>query len=329
MISVIIPVYNVEKYLIECLDSVCNQTFRDLEIICVNDGSTDNSLNILQRYAKRDSRIKIISQENEGLGSARNTGLTHANGEYVCFIDSDDFLFNDSIEKMYINVQSNNSDLVIFRFNLFDEGQFSPGGFGLDKMFGNRDYLNFTFNYKNLVKFLLNANFAVWSKLYKREFLEEYNFTFPVGIAYEDVLFHVKTLIKADSISFVPEFLYNYRSSNEDSIMHNNDNIWDILEVCNSVEYFLKDEGYFMELRLEFLIFKITQLVQYVLFSNSEEFFKVVCEIFESIRENEDYEFNETFNELPQTTKNIFTQVMKCNSADELIKNVKVDEIYI
>lgn len=327
MISVIIPVYNVEKYLSECLHSICNQTFEDLEIICVNDGSTDNSLNILQNYAKKDLRIKIITQENKGLGCARNVGLAHATGEYIVFIDSDDFLFENSIEKMYINARSNNSDLVIFRFNIFDEGNFSRGGFGLENMFGDKDYLNFTFNYKDLGKFLLNANFAAWSKFYRRDFLTKHDFTFPVGTAYEDVLFHVETLIKADSLSFVPEFLYNYRESNSDSIMHNNDNIWDILAVCDSVESFLKTDGYFDELKLKFLIFKITQLVQYVLFSQSEEFFDVVCEIFQSF--DETYNISEVFSELPDITKNIFHQVMACNSVGEFVKKVKVDEIYI
>lgn len=116
MISVIMPVYNVENYIEKCLDSVCNQSFKDLEIICVNDGSTDNSLKLLEDYAKRDSRIKIITQENGGIGHARNTGLKNATGEYVLFVDSDDFLCENSLDELYYNINSNNSDLVIFKF---------------------------------------------------------------------------------------------------------------------------------------------------------------------------------------------------------------------
>ena len=120
-ISIIIPVYNVEDYLSQCLDSVLSQDFDDFEVICVNDGSTDNSLIILEKYAKLDSRIKIISQINGGLGSARNTGLKHANGEYVMFIDSDDYISEGSLKKIYYNAVSNNSDIVIFEFCQFGE----------------------------------------------------------------------------------------------------------------------------------------------------------------------------------------------------------------
>ena len=97
MISVIVPVFNVEKYLSNCLESILNQSVRDLEIICVDDGSTDGSLNILHDFAKKDSRIKALTKPNGGLSSSRNFGLDHANGDYVCFVDSDDELFPNSI----------------------------------------------------------------------------------------------------------------------------------------------------------------------------------------------------------------------------------------
>ena len=104
-------------YLKECLDSVCSQNFNDLEIICVNDGSTDSSLDILEDYAKKDNRIKVITQKNSGLGHARNTGLNHATGDYILFVDSDDFLTDNSLDELYYNAISNDSDIVIFNFN--------------------------------------------------------------------------------------------------------------------------------------------------------------------------------------------------------------------
>uniref|UniRef100_UPI003864C4B3 glycosyltransferase family 2 protein n=1 Tax=Methanobrevibacter sp. TaxID=66852 RepID=UPI003864C4B3 len=115
-VSVIIPVYNVEKYLKECLDSVCNQTLANIEIICVNDGSTDNSLAILNEYAQKDGRIKIISQENQGLGAARNRGLEDASADYVYFLDSDDYIELTTLEKLFNNAVSNSSDVVLFKF---------------------------------------------------------------------------------------------------------------------------------------------------------------------------------------------------------------------
>ena len=112
-VSVIIPVYNVEDYLTECLDSIINQTFSDIEIICVNDGSTDNSLSILESYKKSDNRIKVFSQENAGQGAARNKGVENSCGVYVCFVDADDYIPHDAIEKYCKNIEKNNSDVVI------------------------------------------------------------------------------------------------------------------------------------------------------------------------------------------------------------------------
>ena len=97
MISIIVPVYNVEAYLPQCLDSLINQTYQDLEIICVNDGSTDGSLEILQKYQSKDKRIKVVSQKNQGLSGARNTGISQATGEWIMFVDSDDYLLKDCV----------------------------------------------------------------------------------------------------------------------------------------------------------------------------------------------------------------------------------------
>ena len=119
-VSVIVPVYNVEKYLKDCLDSVVNQTLEDIEIICVNDGSTDNSLAILEEYAEKDSRIKIITQENKGLGGARNTGLYHANGEYISFIDSDDWIELNTFEELYNMSKNLDLDMLMFQMKVFN-----------------------------------------------------------------------------------------------------------------------------------------------------------------------------------------------------------------
>ena len=120
-ISVVIPVYNIEDYLSECLDSIVNQSLEDIEIICVNDGSTDGSLDILKEYESKDSRVKIISQENKGIGNARNTALEYAKGEYVYFIDGDDTLELDALERLYdLNIEKN-ADFIIFKISNFNE----------------------------------------------------------------------------------------------------------------------------------------------------------------------------------------------------------------
>ena len=121
-VSIIVPVYNVEKYLSKCLESLINQTLKDIEIICVNDGSTDNSLSILKEYANKDSRIKIIDKQNEGVSVARNTGIEVATGEYLIFVDSDDYLVENACEKALNTIEHNNSDICIFgHYDLVDE----------------------------------------------------------------------------------------------------------------------------------------------------------------------------------------------------------------
>ena len=115
-VSIIIPVYNVQKYLRKCLDSIVNQTFKNIEIIIINDGSSDNSLNICKEYSKKDKRINIINKHNEGVSKARNTGLLYATGEYISFIDSDDWVEQNMIEELYNSITSNKADLCICNF---------------------------------------------------------------------------------------------------------------------------------------------------------------------------------------------------------------------
>ncbi len=122
-VSVIIPVYNVEQYLKRCLDSVFNQTLKDIEIICVNDGSTDNSLKILEEYAKNDKRIKIYNQLNKGVGAARNLALAKTGGEYICFIGSDDEYSLNTVEKVYKIAKSNDAEVVQFNYKSFYENK--------------------------------------------------------------------------------------------------------------------------------------------------------------------------------------------------------------
>ena len=201
-VSIIIPVYNVEKYLRRCLDSVLNQTLKDIEIICVNDGSTDNSSLILEEYKKYDN-IKIINQKNSGLSVARNTGLDNATGECVAFIDSDDFIDKDFYEKLFNNIVQHNADIAcasIIREN--------------DKK------KKFLIDYKEIElaknirdKFLLSHapkyNF-VWNKLYRKEFIDKNNLKFVPGMIFEDMWFTPDVLEASSTLVTVPGTYYHY-----------------------------------------------------------------------------------------------------------------------
>ena len=129
LVSVIVPVYNSAKYLVECLDSILNQTLTEIEVICIDDGSTDESLRILERYASCDSRVHILKQENKGAGAARNLGLAVAKGKYLSFLDSDDLFYPNMLKHAYLNAEKYSSDIVIFSYNKFFEEISSKGCF--------------------------------------------------------------------------------------------------------------------------------------------------------------------------------------------------------
>ena len=284
-ISVIIPVYNVEDYLRECLDSICNQTFDDIEIICVNDGSTDSSPEILNEYARKDSRVKIISQNNQGLAASRNNGYALAQGKYIYFIDSDDYLQEDALEKLYNNAISNDSDMVLFKFQKVDDFKnvHKRGvAFRIDNILGDVDYDNLTFTYRDVKKQVMNSAFSACLKLYKKEFIDTLDFTFPVGLNFEDVPVHVMVMIEAERISFVPESLYNYRS-NPNSILNSTANGFDIFKVIDMVEDYLVKNNRYDEFEDEFIFFKIAQILLYLKSEKSEEYFTKTKEEFEKI----------------------------------------------
>ena len=204
-ISVIIPVYNGSDYIKECLDSIVNQTLREIEIICVNDGSTDNSLSILKEYTSKDSRIKIIDKENEGQGYARKVGLDNATGEYILFCDSDDYYAELTVfEELYNYIEQIKVDVVIFNHirNYTLEGR-------IEKIGGNYPQKE-TFSYldmDNIFAFRVTA----WLKLYSRQFLHSYNdWYFPKKIKYEDMPFHYQILTRA-RISYIDKYFYTYR----------------------------------------------------------------------------------------------------------------------
>ena len=190
-ISTIIPIFNAEKYLDKCLTSIINQTLKDIEIICVNDGSTDNSLKILKYYSNLDDRIKIINTDNHGQGSARNRALKEAEGEFISFVDADDWIELNSYEILYNMAKKNNLDMLFFKMinyinsteeliktDIYDykcfENKFNEG-----EIFSNMD----------IQDFLFKIAVCPVSKLYNRNFLLKYNHEFPEGIICEDNIF--------------------------------------------------------------------------------------------------------------------------------------------
>ena len=204
-ISVIVPVYNVERYLPQCLDSIINQTFRDIEIICINDGSTDNSGIILEEYAQKDSRLKVLNQENQGLSVARNNGIAQATGEYISFIDSDDFIHLEFLDTLYQTLIQSNCDIAGCDFQKVYNNEVPVlGNIKFKKYVSALDVL---LNKKNFI------HFNVWNKLYKREIIKDIQFV--ENLYFEDWVFNLCVFAQNTSFAWINEKLYGYRISNQ------------------------------------------------------------------------------------------------------------------
>lgn len=240
--SVIIPVYNVEAYLIECLNSVLDQTFEDWEAICVNDGSTDNSAAILEEYSHKDGRFKMVSQPNGGLSAARNTGLKAATGEYVLFLDSDDWLETKALE--IVSKSLTDEDLLCFSGRRY---------FEKEGIFHEADQLKACIYTTGMDYYNENAlqsrDFAfecVVLRAYKRSFLMDNHLWFKVGIFHEDDLYTPVACFYAQKVSQVNACLYNYRvRANSITTTSNVKRLRDYLEIANSLAtFFLPKQGF-------------------------------------------------------------------------------------
>ncbi len=205
-ISVIIPIYNVEKYLIECMQSLINQTFTDIEIICVDDASTDNSIKIVQAFAKQDKRIKIIThKQNSGVAIARNSGLDASTSPYIMFCDPDDYYAPNMCEKLYTAITENNTDMAMCGVHVIYEA---------DEHMRHSD--NKTFAIPDAVlstksNLLLSLHMGVPYRIFRRDIITEHNIRFPVGLKYEDLYFTNVYYLWAKNVTCISDRLYNYR----------------------------------------------------------------------------------------------------------------------
>ncbi|WP_407454705.1 glycosyltransferase family 2 protein [Methanobrevibacter sp.] len=245
MISVVIPVYNVEKYLHVCINSVLRQTYQDFEVICIDDASTDSSLEILEYFAKKDSRIKVlVNESNKGPGYSRNRCIEVAKGKYLLFVDGDDWLSADTMETVIDKAEKNDLDVLMFKSIVYYE---ESGDFGMenyyDMIFMDR-FVHKVFNQWDLDKTkIFKVPVGVWNKLYLKSFLDENNIRFTnENYINEDNPFSCKVLLTAKRISLIDEYFYN-RRRREGSIMTlTNDRLFDVFFiVCLVLETFLEN----------------------------------------------------------------------------------------
>ncbi len=212
LISVIIPIYKVEKYLDRCVGSIVNQTYKNLEIILVNDGSPDNCPKMCDSWAEKDNRIKVVHKENGGLSDARNAGMPLACGEYISFVDSDDWLEKNAIELMYDAIDRNDCDVCSFGVKMvWDNGEQKALTKSHNEIvFDNTEKILQGFLSSNIIQ-------TVWNKLYKKSVID--GFEFPVGKLYEDEFWSWKVMANSNRLVCIDDYLYNYYQ-NDSSIMH-------------------------------------------------------------------------------------------------------------
>ncbi len=238
-VSIIVPVYNVRQYLPKCLDSLVNQTLKNIEIICVDDGSTDGSGDILAEYASKDGRIRVITKKNGGLSSARNAGIAVARADYLGFVDSDDWVEADTFESAFFAM--NNVDLVCFGTNLVGDMTVCDHRSDLEyyriKYAGLRELND---------EMRLNIDASVWNKLFSAELVRKYGLEFPVGKLYEDFSFYWRYILLCRTAYFIPEPKYNYLRRTG-SIMaetfKGNKRAIEHLQIFPEIYYFIRDRN--------------------------------------------------------------------------------------
>lgn len=274
-ISIVIPVYNVAEYLPACLHSCLEQTLFDIEIICVNDGSTDSSLDILKEFADRDYRIRIIDKANGGLSSTRNAGIQVATGNMIMFLDSDDRLSPNACERVWREVLENNADIVIFGTEIFPAKPTASKWHYRTLHVGTRLY-----NEADVMAALFSEPGAkpfVWRQAYARKLFDTHGVFFDETVRYgEDIVFQMEMIPYAKRIAVISDRLYHYRWYREGSLMNSyrldmDKKIQQHISLVDKIASFWKETGWlgaqpmaFTQWILEFVVYDIgTQNVQY------------------------------------------------------------------
>jgi len=230
-VSIVVPCYNVEQYLDECLDSVCRQTYRNIEIILIDDGSTDNTYEKCVEWEKKDERIRFYSKPNEGLGPTRNYGIKIATGEYIFFVDSDDWIVEDAISHLVKVAERTGADVVAGDFQEYDEATKEITE-KHQQYFKNSEIVS----KHDRGVYLLCGWVMVWSKLYKREFLHKEEIYMPTGVHEDNAIFPI-VVMTANKIVCTSKLIYTYRINRNGSIMSNSKSRLDMPMACG---YFLK-----------------------------------------------------------------------------------------
>ncbi len=323
-VSVVIPVYNVEDFLEECLDSIVNQSLKDLEIICVNDGSTDNSLDILNRYAEKDDRFTVISQENGGHAVATNRGMELAKGEYLYLMDADDILKLNALEETVRVADEKNVDFVIFQaINYYmDTDEYKEQeNYSMNKL---ADFVgDKVFNWNDVKDFAFKITVTPWSKLYRRDFVVNCGAKFPEGLVFDDNVFFFEVFFNAERITFYRKHLFVRRWYSQSSTKAGDqrfldsikiiDLMWDLFKKYDVFTVF-KNELYNLRVRVGYkrLTWIKDEFKLMYLEALKKDFEKVKKETF----------FDDFYENLIERNQRIYSLVLELDSPSEIILSI-------
>ena len=240
-VSILVPIYNVEKFLPECLDSLVNQTLKDIEIICINDGSTDSSPKIINKYAKKDKRIKVINKKNSGYGDSMNQGLKKAKGEYIGIVESDDFIDVDAFEELYKIAKKNDCDVV--KSNFYEYFGEEKKDKGKSNLFLKRD-VNKVVDPRETPNIFYQAP-CIWAAIYRNKFLKDNKIDFipSPGASYQDTGFNLKVWSAARRAYFIDRAFLHYRQDNAGSSVKDSGKIFCVKDEYDSIEAFLEERN--------------------------------------------------------------------------------------
>lgn len=324
-VSVIIPVYNVEEYLEECLDSIVNQTLNNIEIICINDGSTDNSLKILEKYESTDDRIKVYNQENRGQGATRNNGLKYSSGEYIYFMDSDDILEPTALEELFTISNEKDLDLVIFKLINFDDGtnnKYTSKYYEMEhieKIVGDD-----VFNYEVLGDEVFTVAVSSPGKLFKKSLIQDLRF--PEGYIFEDNVFFTEAIFKAKRVYFYKKHLYYRRIRENSTTTSHNESFMDCIPMFNMINDFMRDNGIFDDFKTPLYNRKINNTYhRFTLVDDKfkEEFFKRIKDDF--LLHKDEFESDKDFlRVLTKKSKCIFYSAISSQTYKEFENEVEL-----
>ena len=314
-ISVILPVFNEERYIKKAIESVLSQSLTDFELIVVNDGSTDDTLKIINGFD--DERIKVINRENRGPGASRNAALEIAGGEYVMFLDGDDWYCPDALKIAYEEITSKETDISIFQIIKYHDGNYSQNSwFNLDNF--PKEFENRVFNPHECGDFLFDISVSAAQKIFRRKFLDEIHARFPEGMYFEDMPFFFYTFLSAERVSIIKRHLY-VRRKHEGSITESVDSKFlDTVPAGQILMEIFTENGWYETYRFDLLAFKVNG-PRYALMGIEEkyrnELYRLIKKDYEEIKSGKYYD--DYMDNLGPVKRKFMQDILKSKNYDE------------